>query len=92
MTDLSRFTEHYKLADLLIDQASKEQLTECARLLALNFAHYQGLYGEVPLSDTLALLDATEPNDEQALLLTDGMEVLNGVLGSILSGLGKEKH
>lgn len=92
MTDLSRFTEHYKLADLLIDQASKEQLAECARLLALNLAHYQGLYGEVPLSDTLALLDATEPNDEQALLLTDGMEVLIGVLGSVLSGLGEEKH
>ena len=92
MTDLSRFTEHYKLADLLIDQASKEQLAECARLLALNLAHYQGLYGEVPLSDTLALLDATEPNDEQALLLTDGMEVLIGVLGSVLSGLGEAKH
>ncbi|MFP5484020.1 MAG: hypothetical protein ACLGGW_12175 [Gammaproteobacteria bacterium] len=51
MADLSRFTEHYKLVDLLIDQASKEQLAECARLLALNLAHYQGLYGEVPLSD-----------------------------------------
>lgn len=92
MTDLSRFSEHYKLADLLIDQASKEQLAECARLLALNLSHYQGLYGEVPLSDTLALLDATEPNDEQALLLEDGMEVLIGVLGSVLSGLGEEKH
>lgn len=92
MTDLSRFTEHYKLADLLIDQASKEQLAECARLLALNLAHYQGLYGEVPLSDTLALLDATEPSDEQALLLADGMEILIGVLGSVLSGLGEEKH
>lgn len=92
MTDLSRFAEHYKLADMLIDQASKEQLAECARLLALNLAHYQGLYGEVPLSDTLALVDATEPNEEQALLLTDGMEVLIGVLGSVLSGLGEEKH
>lgn len=92
MADLSRFTEHYKLVDLLIDQASKEQLAECARLLALNLAHYQGLYGEVPLSDTLALLDATEPNDDQALLLADGMEVLIGVLGSVLSGLGEEKH
>ena len=92
MADLSRFTEHYKLVDLLIDQASKEQLAECARLLALNLAHYQGLYGEVPLSDTLALLDATEPSDEQALLLADGMEILIGVLGSVLSGLGEEKH
>ncbi len=92
MADLSRFTEHYKLADLLIEQASKEQLAECARLLALNLAHYQGLYGEVSLSDSLTLLDATEPNGEQALLLTDGMVILVGVLGSVLSGLGEEKH
>lgn len=92
MADLSRFTDHYKLADLLIEQASKEELAECARLLALNLAHYQGLYGEVPLSDTLALVDAPEPNDDQTLLLADGMEILVGILGSVLSGLGEEKH
>jgi hypothetical protein len=92
MTDLSRFQQYYKLADLLIEQASKDQLAECARLLALNLAHYQGLYGEVPLEATLAVLDASEPNDEQAVLLRDGMEVLVGVLGGVLSGLGEEKH
>ena len=41
---------------------------------------------------TLAVLSATEPNDEQAVLLRDNMEVLVGVLGSVLSGLGEEKH
>jgi hypothetical protein len=45
MADLSSFQQYYKLADVLIEQASKEQLAECARLLALNLAHYQGLYG-----------------------------------------------
>jgi hypothetical protein len=38
---LSSFQQYYKLADVLIEQASKEQLAECARLLALNLAHYQ---------------------------------------------------
>jgi hypothetical protein len=92
MADLSEFQQYYTLADRLIEDASKEQLAECARLLALNLAHYQGKYGEMPLEDTLAVLGATEPNEEQSVLLRDGMEVLVGVLGGVLSGLGEEKH
>lgn len=92
MVDLTRFTEFYKLADALIEKSSREELAECARLLALNIAHYQGLYGEVALSDTLAMVNAPEPNDGQAALLADGMEILVGVLGNVLSGLGEEKH
>lgn len=92
MADLSGFVQYYELADALVEKASKEQLAECARLLALNLAHYQGLYGEVPLSDTLAMMNALQPNDEQAVLLADGMGILVGVLGSVLSGLGEEKH
>lgn len=92
MADLSSFQQYYKLADILIGQASKDQLAECARLLALNLAHYQGLYGEVPLDKTLALLDASEPNDDQAILLAGGMEILVGVLGNVVSGLGDDRH
>jgi hypothetical protein len=92
MADLSRFQQYYKLADVLIEKSNKEELAECARLLALNLAHFQELYGEVPLSDTLAMVDAPDPNDEQAGLLADGMEILVGVLGNVLSGLGEERH
>jgi hypothetical protein len=92
MADLSGFQQYYRLADILIEQASKEQLTECARLLALNLAHYQGRFGEIPLEDTLAILDTTEPNNEQEVLLRDGMEILVGLLGNVLSGLGEVKH
>lgn len=92
MADLSSFQQYYKLADVLIEKSSKEQLAECARLLALNLAHYQGLYGEVPLDEVLAALDTSAPNDDQARLLAGGMENLVGVLGNVLSGLGEEKH
>lgn len=92
MADPSEFEQYYKLADMLIEQATKDQLAECARLLALNLAHYQGLYGEIPLDETLAILDATEPNDKQLKLLATGMETLVGLLGSVQSGLGEEKH
>ena len=92
MADPSEFEQYYKLADMLIEQATKDQLAECARLLALNLAHYQGLYGEISLDETLAILDATEPNDKQLKLLATGMETLVGLLGSIQSGLGEETH
>jgi hypothetical protein len=92
MTDLSMFKQYYQLADRLIEQATKEQLAECARLLALNLAHHQSLHGEIPLDETLALLDVTEPNEAQAQLLTNGMENFIGVLGNVCSGLGEVKH
>lgn len=92
MADLSSFQQYYRLADALIENASREQLAECARLLALNLAHYQGLHGEVPLNEVQAALDVSEPNDEQVKLLARGMENLVGVLGNVLSGLGQERH
>ncbi len=92
MTDLSMFAQYSKLSDMLIAQASKEQVAECARLLALNLAHYKMRYGELPLDETLAMADAVEPNDEQAVMLANGMESLVGVLGAVCSGLGEARH
>ncbi len=92
MTDLSMFAQYSKLADMLIAQATKEQIAECARLLALNLAHYKIKYGELPLDETLAMVDAVEPNDEQAVMLACGMENLVGVLGAVCSGLGEARH
>lgn len=92
MTDLSTFKHYHKLADSLIEQSTKEQIAECVRLLALNLAHHQSIHGEVPLDQTLALLDATESNEAQLKLLTGGMKNLVGVLGNVLSALDEEKH
>ncbi len=92
MTDLSLFAQYNKLADMLIAQASKEQVAECTRLLALNLAHYQMKYGDLPLEETLAMIDVDEPNVEQVEMLASGMENLVGVLGTVCSGLGEPKH
>lgn len=92
MVDLETFERYYKLSDMLIEQSTKEQLAESARLLALNVAHYQIKYGEIPLDETLAMVGAAEPNEAQLKLLVRGMENLVGVLGNIISGLGESKH
>lgn len=92
MSELSMFEQYYKLADQLIEKVSKEDLAECARLLALNVAHYQSKYGELPLDETLAMIGMTKPNEEQLQLMTDGMEIFVGVLGSVVVGVGQERH
>jgi hypothetical protein len=92
MADLSTFGQYNKLADLLIEKVSKDDLAECARLLALNVAHYQSKYGELPLDEKLAMIGMTKPNDEQLQLMMDGMEILVGVLGNVVVGIGQERH
>jgi len=92
MSDLTTFAQYYKLADQLIEKVSKEDLAECARLMALNVAHYQAKYGELPLDETLALINMDKPNETQLQLMTDGMEIFVGVLGNVVAGIGQERH
>ena len=92
MSDLSTFAQYNKLADQLIEKVSKDDLAECARLLALNVAHYQNKYGELPLEENLAMIGMTKPNEEQIQLINDGMEIFVGVLGNVVIGVGQEKH
>jgi hypothetical protein len=92
MSDLSTFQQYYKLADQLIEKVNKDDITECARLLALNVAHHQSKYGELPLDETLAMTNTDKPNQEQIQLLTDGMEIFVGVLGNVVVGIGQAKR
>lgn len=92
MGDLSTFERYYQLADGLIEQSSKEELAQCARLLALNLAHYQTLHGEIPLDQMIAAFGGSEPDETQLKLLSYGMENFIGILGNVMSGLGEQKH
>lgn len=92
MSELSTFGQYLKLADQLIEKSSKEEIAECAKLLSLNLAHYQSKYGELPLDETLAMIGMTNPNSEQLQLMAAGMEVLVGVLGNVVVGIGQSKH
>jgi len=86
MTDINRFNQYLTLADQLAKIASKEDLVECARLLAINVAHYQSVYGALPLDETLEMAYAEAPNQAQIDLMTSGMETMVGVLGGIVQG------
>ena len=55
MANLELFKQSLKLSDQLIHFASKEDIAECARLLAINIAYYESLYGALPLDQTLEM-------------------------------------
>lgn len=86
MSGISMFAQYNRLADHLIEKSSKKDIADTARLLALNVAHYQAKYGELPLDETLALINMDKPNEAQLQLMGEGMEILVGVLGSVMQG------
>jgi hypothetical protein len=84
--DLKSFKEYYALSAKIIADMRKDELAECARLMAVQLAHYQQQYGNLPDCEFLSLPEAAELNEEQTRLLRDGMQILTGYLGAILDG------
>jgi len=92
MATLLELSHLYNLTDQLLEKASKDDIAETARLLAVNLAHYKMKYGELPLDETLAMLDIEKPNAEQTDMLANGMENLIGVLGNVVLGIDEARH
>ncbi len=67
--------DYYKYLDEMIAESTKEDLAECARLLALNLAQYKAKYGELPLEDHQAMLEAK--------LLANGVLEMTLVLATV---------
>jgi hypothetical protein len=86
MPDIDTFSQYNELANQLIAHSTKEEIAEAARLLALNVAHYQIKFGELPLDERLAMLNMEKPNVQQLEMLVAGMQALVGVLGMIRMG------
>lgn len=81
--DVDRFDRLYRLADKLIGEASKEELAEAARILALNLTPYQARHGELHAVECLSLAAQDHLTPELANTLADGMAVLVDGLGSL---------
>jgi hypothetical protein len=90
MTDLTKYRQYSEIAEQLIKIADKEQLAECARLLAMNVAHYEMKYGALLLEEILATTQSGTPNDQQAELMAKGTETLVGMLGNVMQGFDKQ--
>ncbi len=88
VNDSTDFTGWLSFADQVINAASKDQLAEAARLLALNLAHYQNRFGEMPLENFAQLMKTQEIDQETARLVSTAMESLIGVLGLVIAQAG----
>ncbi len=89
MNALAEFKHYYKRLDEMVADATKEDLAECARLLALNVAHYKSKYGELPLEEHQAMLEANDIDEEMAKLLASGVLEMMSVL-TLVTGRSEE--
>lgn len=92
MATLLELSHLYNLTDQLVEKASKQELAETARQLAVNLSHYQMKYGELPLDETLAMINIEKPNAEQTEMLVNGMNNLVGLLGNVVMGIDEPRH
>jgi hypothetical protein len=87
---VERFLALLKTSDDLINEISKDELADIARVLALNIAQYRARFGDIPVSDSLALLLETQSLDDvQATSLADGFDVLITVMKALASPAGE---
>ena len=87
MNALAEFKDYYKHLDEMIAESTKEELAECARLLALNVAHYKAKYGELPLEEHQAMLEADDIDEDLAKLLASGMLEMTMTLATVTGRL-----
>ena len=67
----------------MLARAEREDLEECARILAVQCAHDRSKFGELPMSATIDMLASETMNDDQAKGVGDGMAMVVGVLGML---------
>lgn len=80
------FRAYWQLSEEMIAQATKEDLAETARILAMQAAHYARKHGEMQLPDLAHLLSMVTADEKSVELLRDGTEALVGVLSMVQGG------
>jgi phosphoserine phosphatase len=89
MAELDDFLAYTRLADHLIERATKDQLADVTRLLALNIGYYQQRYGDVPQDVLLRMVRAEALDDDTLALVSAGMQNLVSALAEV-TGLTDE--
>ena len=82
--DFQKFVTYLGVSDALLEQASKEELAEVTRVLALHLEHYRTRYGDVPIEESIELLKTEKVTDDMARVLASGF----GALVEVLKALG----
>ncbi len=78
--DFQDFVTYLGVSDALLEQASKEEIAEVTRVLALHLGHYRTRYGDVPIEESIELLKTEKVTDDMARVLASGFGALVEVL------------
>jgi hypothetical protein len=78
--EFHRLSKFMKLIDNMLNDASKAQIAEAARILSLQVGHYQRKFGVLPIDVTLELLHVPALSKEQAGWVADGLEIFAAVI------------
>jgi hypothetical protein len=78
------FTAYARLADDLMEKATKDQIADVARLLALSIGYYHGKSGDVPKEEVLRMVRAETLDAETKRLLLHGMQNLVSALAEVM--------
>ncbi|MCI0401470.1 MAG: hypothetical protein L0Z68_09300 [Gammaproteobacteria bacterium] len=70
---MKRFKTFYLVLDDLVAKSGKEDLVECARLLALNLAQYKQEFGELPQEGYKKLRVAKSIDEKTPKLVASSM-------------------
>ena len=89
MEDWEEIAAYNPLADRLIAAATKEQVAEVARLLALNIGWYHARHGDVPQEVLLSLLQGRGRDAQTLELMRHGLQNLVSALAEV-TGLADE--
>jgi hypothetical protein len=73
--DLEKFAEYLKASDQMIEGASKQEIADTARVLAIELALYRARFGEMSAA-AYEIVTAETISDAQASTMADGCEVL----------------
>ena len=92
MTSPDDFTAYARLADELIEKATKDQLADAVRLLALNIGYYHERYGDVPQEGLLKMVRAETLDEDGKRLLLHGMQNLVSALAEVMGFDYEEVH
>lgn len=82
---LEEFVDYYTLGDELVAQATKAEVAEAARLLAMHVAYYHERFGPVSDEEILRSMTVEALADEDKARLQIAMAILARTLKMILS-------
>ena len=80
---VSRFAALLQLSDKMLARAERQDLEECVRLLAVHCAEYRSKFGVLPFTGSTDLLSRETIDDDQAIRLADGWEIVVGILSAL---------